>query len=348
MQAARQRPPAPGSAVSMTGRPLVRSALDSLLLLPDAARLRRVRGDALVSGANASGHAIGARFAGAADRRLPLFARLGRARLVVHALTTASWDGSWLRTVQRPCRAACGALLDVDDLHLAMAPQDRDPDVVHVAAQRQVDRRVPDLQATDPRLVDVVRQPWVREAHLAPDGIDLEAEARLEHHEHAAGRPGLRRAGHRVRRRPLSLAAVEAAVELGEPVELEELAGGEEALEDSQGGVGHAVARQPKGHERIVVRPDRTVVVRHRVVAGLPEGKRAHTPPRIPLRAEECRGHARATLTAGDAAHQHLAGVRGSHRARLLLAVEGDRIRAELFQPERLLEPVAQLVRPSA
>ncbi len=84
-----------------------------------------------------------------------------------------------------------------------------------------------------------------------------------------AGRPRLRRAGDRIERRPLARPARKAAEQLGQPVEIDHLAGAEHRLEQPQRQVVEAVAGEAGRDERVVVRPDRSVVIRHRVVAQL-------------------------------------------------------------------------------
>src|SRR5207245_10240719 len=56
-------------------------------------------------------------------------------------------------------------------------------------------------------------------------------------------------------------------------------------------------------------------------------------------------GHARGTLGRRYAAEQCLAGVRGPHATRLLVAVERHRVGADLLAPETILEASLQCLR---
>ena len=101
--------------------------------------------------------------------------------------------------------------------------------------------------------------------------------------------------------------------------------------------LGVAVARHARGDQRVVVRPDRAVVIRHRVVARLPARPPCGCPSRRRSRAR-CSAAAIAcrVLGRGDAGPQRMAGVGGGTRHGCLCAVERDRVGAELLAPEVL------------
>ena len=106
-----------------------------------------------------------------------------------------------------------------------------------------------------------------------------------------------------------------------------------------------AVAREAERDQRIVVRPDRAVVIGHRIVAHFtarhgpdpPAGEeaRAQQPVRDQFRAVRPR----------DAGEQHLAGIRGADAARLLRAVERERIGLQFLTPECRLEALGKTLR---
>ena len=119
----------------------------------------------------------------------------------------------------------------------------------------------------------------------------------------------------------------EAAEELGQPAQLELLRRGEESFGNADHVVLEAVARQAESHEGGVVRPDRAVVIRHRVVARLALADRPDAPAREHPVAHHRVGDATGALGRRDAAHQTLPRVRRHDAARPLVAVERQRVR---------------------
>src|SRR6185436_16309586 len=104
------------------------------------------------------------------------------------------------------------------------------------------------------------------------------------------------------------------------------------------------VAREAERDQRVIVRPDRAVVVRSGVEAPLALAQGADAPAAEEVGAEQALRHARRALGAHHAGKQQLAGVRAAHAARRAVAVERDRIGAELLAPERGLEARRELV----
>src|SRR5947199_338654 len=78
----------------------------------------------------------------------------------------------------------------------------------------------------------------------------------------------------------------------------------------------------------VVVRPDRAVVVRHRVVAQLRSGDGTDAPAGEGLLVEQRASRAQGVLGAGDAREERVARVRGAHEARPLQAVQGQDVGA--------------------
>ena len=106
-----------------------------------------------------------------------------------------------------------------------------------------------------------------------------------------------------------------------------------------------AVAREARGADAVVMRPDRAEVVADRVVADrvarsdrMPQP--LHMPPEVSTRA---------TLAARSAeaipAHKRVAGVRGDAIDTLLATVERERVGPDILHPELMLEGLAQLFR---
>ena len=83
-----------------------------------------------------------------------------------------------------------------------------------------------------------------------------------------AGRPRLRARGRRIGDRERRLRSAHPREDLRQLV-VEVLRGGEHPLDDTLRLGPARVAREPGGDDRVVVRPDRAVVVRERVVAGV-------------------------------------------------------------------------------
>ena len=136
-----------------------------------------------------------------------------------------------------------------------------------------------DSQAVNRHAVEELGKAGVGHVHLTFDGVDREAQARLQDQENSAGGPGLRRAGHRIQRGPFTWSAAEAAEELRHTLHVDVQARVEEAFRDSGDSVGQAVPPEAGRCERVVVRPDRPVVVRHRVVARLARPDGPDSPP---------------------------------------------------------------------
>ena len=151
---------------------------------------------------------------------------------------------------------------------------------------------VADRQFVHPHPLDEFRQPWRVEAHLGRFGAHLQTEAGLQHREHGGRGPGLRRTRHRVARRPFAGAPREAAEELGHAVLVEIQARIEQPAEHAQRLAGVAIARHAAGDQRVVVRPDRPVVVRHWVVARALAGNGANAPAAVEVAAQQRLGDA--------------------------------------------------------
>ena len=73
---------------------------------------------------------------------------------------------------------------------------------------------------------------------------------------------------------------MEAAEELGEPLKIRAQRRVEDAGEDPVEVGGEAAGRKAVGAHRVVVRPDRAVVIGHRVIAPLPRAYGPYAPAR--------------------------------------------------------------------
>ncbi len=105
------------------------------------------------------------------------------------------------------------------------------------------------------------------------------------------------------------------------------------------------VAGKAERDQRIVVRPDRPVVIGHRIVARLALRDGADAPAGEEAFAHEIDGDAARTVLAYDAGKQELPGVGGMHPALRLGAIERECVGAELLAPERRLKTLGKKLR---
>ena len=86
-------------------------------------------------------------------------------------------------------------------------------------------------------------------------------------------------------------------------------------------------------------------MIGHRIVARLALRDGADAPAGEEARLHQVGGDAARAILAHDAGEQQLPGIGGAHAARRLVAVERQRIGAELLAPERLLETLGEQLR---
>src|SRR5262245_45972034 len=230
--------------------------------------------------------------------------------------------------------------VDDRDLELPAPLQDLHRYVVGVAAHLEVDARLLELKIAQHHLVQERGQVRVAQPDLVRGRIELEPERRLDQRERGGARPRLRRAGDRIVRGPAPAAALEAAEQFRQAPHLHVGRRIEQALEHALDRAIEAAAREPERNQRIVVRPDRAVVVGHRVVARFRAGDGANAPAGEELRPQQPESDLDRPVGPGDAGEQDLAGIGAAHAARLLAAVERQRIGAELWAPEGGVEPL--------
>ncbi len=180
------------------------------------------------------------------------------------------------------------------------------------------------------------------EADFMSGGILSDAQRGLQQGEERSRSPSLWRTGDWIKRRASSGRAREAAQQFGQTVQFQVGGGVEHGAEDSDRLVLGVIATEPGSDHRIVVRPDRAVVVGHWIIAGraarhcpdAPSGKGAwlHQP------GDDLAG----AIPLGNAAEQNLAGIRRMNAAGLLVTVERQRVGAEVLAPERRLEALGK------
>src|SRR5262245_40991616 len=223
-------------------------------------------------------------------------------------------------------------------LDLAARAQHLERDLPVMAAKPQVDAGCAELEVAQHHLMQEFRQLRIAQADFAARRVKLQAKGCFQHGECRAARPGLRRAGDRIKHGTALALAPEAAEQFGQPPQIHIARGIEHAVEQVGHRVLQAVAGEPKRNQRIVVRPDRAVVVGHRIVTGFADRDGADAPARVEALAHQIGGNAARTILAHDPGEEKLSGIGGSHPALRLVAIERERVGAELLAPERRLE----------
>src|SRR5262252_10894721 len=105
-----------------------------------------------------------------------------------------------------------------------------------------------------------------------------------------------------------------------------------------------AVAAHTGGDDRVVVGPDRPVVIAHRVEAGGMGRERTDAPAREHVRRHEPGHDLLSSTRIHDAGPQTVARVAGDRLDLALVAVEGLGVKTRLRHPVAVLEPAAQLI----
>src|SRR5262249_60325866 len=134
----------------------------------------------------------------------------------------------------------------------------------------------------------------------------------------------------------------EATEQLWEAAILDRAAGVEERAQDLRGPSRVAVSGEARSHQRVVVRPDRPIVVAHRIGPRRALGERPQPPPGPDVVLEQPVEGALRPRTLRDPAEQALAGVGRDHPARAMVAVESQREHAHVVEPEIPVELLAQ------
>src|SRR6185437_5482677 len=102
------------------------------------------------------------------------------------------------------------------------------------------------------------------------------------------------------------------------------------------------VPREADRNHRVVVRPDRAVMIRQRVIPRLALGKCSDTPTAETIPTHEVAGHAARPLRRYYAREQRMPRIRGTHPTGPFLTIERQDIRSHLLIPELSLESNAQ------
>src|SRR5262245_50330448 len=186
-----------------------------------------------------------------------------------------------------------------------------------------------------------VRQPGRqlgRDAQPSRRRIGPQSENRLEQMEDASRRPGLRHVRLRIEDRKCAGPALDAGVELRQPVADEIARRLRDVARHPRRLGGESVAPETERDDAIVVRPHRAALVREGVVGGVRGRQRPDAPAAPQIGLEEAPHDAGGALAARNATPQAMAGVGCDSSDGSLVGIEPERIEAEILAPERRLE----------
>src|SRR6202048_3714933 len=145
-------------------------------------------------------------------------------------------------------------------------------------------------------------------------------------------------------RGPAAAPALKTAEQFRQPPHLHIVSGIKQTFEHAIEAVFEPAAGEPERNQRIVVRPNRAVVIGHRIIARLARGNGADAP----AGEEFCSCHGLAHLAGAfgrrNAGKQHLAGIGAAHPALLFVAVERERIHSDVRAPEARVEASREIV----
>src|SRR5262245_22394101 len=149
----------------------------------------------------------------------------------------------------------------------SLCPYDLNRHVPGLAVSRYVHTRLPKPEIAEQYRLEKGRQVRIPKTDLILHGVELQSERRLQHEERRAACPGLRRTGDGVKRGASTLPALKTAEQLGKPAQIHIGRGFEQASEHLVNGALVSVSRKPQGDQGVVVRPNRTIVIGHRIVS---------------------------------------------------------------------------------
>src|SRR5262249_5163785 len=140
----------------------------------------------------------------------------------------------------------------------------------------------------------------IAEADFILSGIEVEPKRGLQHEEKRPACPGLRRAGDRIEGWASAMPPLKAAEQLGQTAQLHIGRRRDHTLEYGIDGRFMSVSCKAECNERVVVRPNRTVVVGHGIVPSLLVRNRADAPTREQVRIQQPPNDLRGTVRLGD------------------------------------------------
>src|SRR6266567_3495271 len=125
-------------------------------------------------------------------------------------------------------------------------------------------------------------------------------------------------------------------------MQIEEKTGVEQSCEDHRGRLLESVSAEPRRDQSVIVRPDRSIVIGHRIVARLAASHRTDAPTgERRFFCKRCRNAAR-VLLCRNTGEKTMPRVRCSHPARLLASIQCNGVSTKIVAPKRLLEATTE------
>src|SRR3984957_9480113 len=202
---------------------------------------------------------------------------------------------------RRPCPSAL--LLD-HHLSAPDPPQNVDRNIRSVALQEDIDSAFANGERANDGPIEKVRQCRAVKTDLLRVAIELEAQTSLQQRQRRSARPGLRGAGHRIERWALAEGAREAAKQFRRPTQVHIARSVKETRQEPLSFLSQSISSKAEADQRVVVRPDRAVVVGHRIVARFGRGDRPDAPAREEVRTQQLLSDRRRSILRNDAGEQ--------------------------------------------
>src|SRR6266700_174334 len=172
--------------------------------------------------------------------------------------------------------------------------------------------------------------------------LQIQSKTRLYQQERCRGRPCLRRARNRIQCRPFARPfALQPAKQLREPVQLHGATYVKQGEQDLSGEVLETVSRQATCDQSIVVRPNRSVVIRKRVVTRLAGSQRSNSPTAKEVGFKQSGRRFACVFCAGNTGKQCVSSIGGTHLAWTLVSIKGERVSSKVFAPKGSLKFLA-------
>ena len=156
-----------------------------------------------------------------------------------------------------------------DNIHFPLLFKDLDADVIGLTLEEKIHRGGADAQSADRELWNSFRQAGAHKNDPVACAFDSQAQAGLDQHKRRCRCPCLRRTCHGVKRRTFSSSAFEAAKEFRKAMQFHVTTDVEQREHHSARQISEAIAPETARDKRVIVRPDRTVVIRERIVPRL-------------------------------------------------------------------------------
>src|SRR6185503_3021996 len=121
-------------------------------------------------------------------------------------------------------------------------------------------------------------------------------------------------------------------------MQFEKKGGVEETAKNLQRALFESVGGHAGGYEGVIVRPDRSIVIRHGIKASLSDCDGSDTPSTKKLLIHQGFGRSHAVLWVSNTGPETVAGIRRLDSTRLLEPVQSQRIGREVVAPEVALE----------